>query len=85
METTITSKGQVTIPKHLRDSMNFQPGCKVTWDVTSDGDPILRKCGPVEEHKPDRFDKVAGTAEIKLGCSTDEYTELIRGYSNDPD
>ena len=25
-----------------------------------------------------------GAAEIKLGCSTDEYMELIRGYNDDP-
>ena len=85
METTVTSKGQVTIPKHLRDSMNIQPGCKVTWDISSNGEPILRKSGPAEERRPDRFDQVVGSADIKLGCSTDEYMELIRGYSDDPD
>ena len=26
METTLTSKGQVTIPKHIRDSLRLEPG-----------------------------------------------------------
>ena len=77
METTVTSKGQVTIPKHIRNSTNIQPGCKVYFEVSPDGDPVLRKCVPSEEHKPDRFDEVAGTADIKW--RTDELMALLRG------
>jgi len=84
METTITSKGQVTIPKHLRDSLNLQPGCKVIWEINETGEPILRKSGPVEERRPDRFDRALGAAEIKWNGTTGEYMELIRGYSDDP-
>jgi AbrB family looped-hinge helix DNA binding protein len=84
MTTTLTSKGQVTIPKHIRDSLSLTPGCKLIFDVNDAGELVLRKDGPVEERRPDRFDAVLGTAEIKLGCSTDEYMEFIRGYSDDP-
>lgn len=84
MGTTITSKGQVTIPKHIRDSLNLEPGSKVIFDVNNDGELVLRKEGRSEERRPDRFDRALGAAEIKLGCSTDEYMELIRGYTDDP-
>ena len=84
METTVTSKGQVTIPKRLRDSMNIQPGCKVVWEINKNGEPFLRKSGAIEAQRPDRFDRALGAAEIKLGCSTDEYMEFLRGYSDDP-
>ena len=67
MATTVTSKGQVTIPKHVRNSMNIQPGCKLIFDVNKDGELVLRKDGPVEERRPDRFDRAIGAAEIKLG------------------
>jgi len=84
MTTTLTVKGQVTIPKHIRDTLNLEPGCKLIFDVNDAGELILRKDGPVEERRPDRFDRALGAAEIKLGCTTDEYMELIRGYADDP-
>jgi antitoxin PrlF len=84
MQTTLTAKGQVTIPKHIRDSLSLQPGCKLVFDVNAAGELVLRKEGLVEEQRPDRFDRALGSADIKLGCSTDEYMEFIRGYSDDP-
>jgi antitoxin PrlF len=84
MQTTLTGKGQVTIPKHIRDRLSLKPGCKLIFDVNEAGELVLRKEGRAEEARPDRFDRAIGAAEIKLGCSTDEYMELIRGYSDDP-
>ncbi len=84
METTLTSKGQVTIPKHIRDSMDMQPGCKVVFAVNDAGEVVLRKNGTIEEKRPDRFDRALGAAEIKWAGTSDEYMELIRGYSDDP-
>ena len=81
METTLTSKGQVTIPKHIRDSLSLEPGCKLIFDVNKDGELVLR---PESPRRPDRFDRAVGAAEIKLGCSTDDYMEFLRGYSDDP-
>ncbi len=84
MQTTLTSKGQVTIPKHIRDSLSLEPGCKLIFDVNDAGELVLRKDEPIQERRPDRFDRALGSADIKLGCSTDEYMELIRGYADDP-
>ena len=81
METTLTSKGQVTIPKHIRDSLSLEPGCKLIFDVNKDGELVLR---PESPRRPDRFDRAVGAAESKLGCSTDEYMEFLRVYSDDP-
>jgi antitoxin PrlF len=83
VQTTLTRKGQVTIPKHIRDSLSLHPGCKLVFDVNDAGELVLRNDGGVEEQRPDRFDRALGAAEIKLGCSTDEYMELLRGYSDD--
>jgi antitoxin PrlF len=77
MATTVTSKGQVTIPKQLRDSMNIQPGSKVLFEANQDGEVVLRKCGPVTQPGPDRFDEVLGSADIKW--RTDELMALLRG------
>lgn len=84
METTLTSEWQVTIPKHIQDSLGLKPGSKLTFDVNEDMNLVLRPNRPVAERRPDRFDRARGAAEIKLGCTTDEYMELIRGYSDDP-
>lgn len=84
METTLTRKGQVTIPKHIRDSLGLEPGNKINFDVNDAGELVLRKEGRAEEREPDRFDRALGAAEIKLGCTVDEYMEMIRGYADDP-
>ena len=82
--TKITRKGQVTIPKRIRDAMNLNPGCRVVFDVGEDGKIFLRKSGPREKRRPDRFDRAVGAARIKWNGTTDAYMELIRGYSEDP-
>ena len=83
METTLTTKGQITIPKHIRDALSLKPGCKLIFDV-NDGRVFLRKPGCGEKHRPDRFDRARGAAEIKWFGTTDEYMEFLRGYSDDP-
>jgi len=84
METTLTRKGQVTIPKHIRDSLGFKPGSKLIFDVNGQGELVLRKSAPEQPTRPDRFDRAVGSAQIKWEGTTDEYMELIRGYSDDP-
>ena len=84
MTTTLTRKGQVTIPKHIRDSLNLEPGSRLIFDVSNDGQLVLRKEGPLDDRRPDRFDRAVGASEIKWEGTTDEYMELIRGYADDP-
>jgi antitoxin PrlF len=84
METPLTSKGQVTIPRHIRDSLKLVAGCRLVFDVNGVGELVLRTENLFREPRPERFDRAAGASEIKMGCTTDEYTELIRGYADDP-
>lgn len=39
---TITSKGQATIPKEIRDRLGLQPGDKVDFVVGADGQVVVK-------------------------------------------
>jgi AbrB family looped-hinge helix DNA binding protein len=78
--TTVTSKGQVTIPKRIRDSMNLGPGSLVVFDVNDQGEIVLRREDKRKPLRPDRFERALGAAEIPLGCSVDEFMAMVRGY-----
>ena len=84
MSTTVTSKGQVTIPKQMRDYLGLQPGSQVDFSYTADGQVVIRPVAPARKRKAkSRFAALRGT--VKLGMSTDEYMNLIRGYDEDKD
>jgi len=44
---TITAKGQVTIPKAIRDALNLRQGDQLRWDL-DDGDVRVRLVSPVD-------------------------------------
>ena len=39
---TLTSKGQTTIPKEIRDSMGLQPRDRMTFTLMPDGTVVMR-------------------------------------------
>ena len=75
MGSRVTSKGQVTIPKRVRDYLGLAPGSMVEFDVTPDGRIVLINQDATP--KPSRFEKVRGTATVKM--TTDEIMALTRG------
>lgn len=77
MATTLTSKGQVTIPKQIRDALNLTPGASVEFAVNRDGEVVIQRVGARPSRKPDRFDVARGKADVKW--RTDELMALLRG------
>lgn len=77
MSTTLTSKGQVTIPKQIRDALNLVPGCAVDFAVNRDGEVVIHKAGARPSRKPDRFEAARGKADVKW--RTDDLMILLRG------
>jgi AbrB family looped-hinge helix DNA binding protein len=71
----VTRKGQVTIPKVVRDRLGLEPGDVVEFELDADGRIVLMKAGAPP--KPSRFEQLRGTAKTKL--STDELMALLRG------
>ena len=86
MGTTMTVKGQVTIPKQIRDRLGLVSGCEVVFTLNERGEYVVLpgddKGGGKRSKKSltpkSRFDAVRGTANMS-GMSTDEFMNLIRG------
>ena len=75
MNTTLTSKGQVTVPKHVRDSMQLLPGMAVEFTVNGAGEVVLRQAR-VSARKKDRFDAARGGADVRW--RTKDLMKLLR-------
>jgi AbrB family looped-hinge helix DNA binding protein len=78
MATTITSKGQVTIPKHIRDALKLEPGNAVDFSVNRDGEVVLQRAkrGVARKGAGDRFAAVRGRAEVQW--RTRDLMKLLR-------
>lgn len=75
MSTKVTSKGQVTIPKPVRDLLGITAGSKVDFRRADDGSVVLTR---VDGKKPaSRFEKLRGHAGA--GLDTDAIMALTRG------
>jgi antitoxin PrlF len=79
MTTNITVKGQVTLPKKVRDEVGLKPGDKVEVRATASGGVYIEKPGAQEAYKASLYE----LAERRLirGITTDELTEMSRGES----
>jgi antitoxin PrlF len=76
MTTSINGKGQVTIPKQIRDALDLRPGTAVNFAVNAEGDVVIHKVGARGNPKPDRFERAKGKADIKW--RTDNLMALLR-------
>ncbi len=76
MATTLTVKGQVTIPKQIRDSLDLQPGTQLEFTVNGDGEVVLQRADKTRQRKPDRFEAARGKADVKW--RTRELMALLR-------
>ncbi len=57
----VTSKGQVTIPKPIREAMGIEPGDEVTFEEIESGYKVTKKA-PTTESGDDPFAKYRGSA-----------------------
>ncbi|NNU69689.1 MULTISPECIES: AbrB/MazE/SpoVT family DNA-binding domain-containing protein [Rhizobium] len=74
MATTVTAKGQVTIPKRVRDLLGIVPGSQVDFHRAADGSVVLTRA---DRKRPvSRFEKLRGHAG--KGLDTDAIMALTR-------
>jgi AbrB family looped-hinge helix DNA binding protein len=71
----VTIKGQVTIPKDIREKLDIQPLSEVEF-VEEKGRIFLVKKEPVNRNKK-RFTRLRGSASVRM--STEEIMRLTRG------
>ena len=77
MATNVTSKGQVTVPKSVRDYLGLKPGVAVTFERTVSGEIVLRPAKRAAKPRLTAFAKLRGRATVKM--KTEEILALTRG------
>ncbi|MEO6013015.1 MAG: AbrB/MazE/SpoVT family DNA-binding domain-containing protein [Devosia sp.] len=74
MVATVTAKGQITIPKAVREALGVKAGSKVDFKRLDGGEIVLMKQGAKPASK---FQKLRGSAGP--GPTTDELMAMLRG------
>ncbi|HUO97719.1 MAG TPA: AbrB/MazE/SpoVT family DNA-binding domain-containing protein [Rhizomicrobium sp.] len=81
MATTVTVKGQVTLPKKVREAAGIHPGDRVEVRAAANGGVIIEKPGVANDYR----NRLLALAQRRIirGITTDELMEMTRGYSDD--
>ena len=75
MATTVTRRGQVTLPKPVRDLLGLEPGTLVTFERAPDGNVIIKRADG--KTNMSRFARAVG--QHKSTMTTEELMALTRG------
>jgi AbrB family looped-hinge helix DNA binding protein len=85
----VTSKGQVTIPKHIRDHLGVKPGSEVAFVREADKVRLVAGNGATSQEDRirrfrDALERMAGTVDTG-GMDGKEYVDWLRGPHEDLD
>ncbi|MEA2343091.1 MAG: hypothetical protein QOF63_1260 [Thermoanaerobaculia bacterium] len=72
MKSTMSSKGQLTVPIELREMLGLEAGTVIQFEIR-DGDVFMRKGAP-PNHPVDRL-----FGHLQLGKPVDELLDQMRG------
>jgi AbrB family looped-hinge helix DNA binding protein len=79
----VTTKGQVTIPKEIRDALGIEPGDEITFEEVDSGYRIQKKA-PTTANGGDPFEKYRGM--VDSADTMPERMQTLRGeYPRDVD
>ncbi|WP_373499428.1 AbrB/MazE/SpoVT family DNA-binding domain-containing protein [Desulfococcus sp.] len=70
----VTTKGQVTIPQHIREKLGITPATEVDFVEENERVYIVTRRGPGK--RGDRFSGLRGVATVRM--TTDEILALTR-------
>ncbi len=74
---TMTSKGQVTIPKSVRDRLNLRSGDKIDFRIEDDGTVVIR---PLSKRVDDVFGMLASSKNRKAVSVAEMNRRLRRSF-----
>jgi antitoxin PrlF len=78
MATNLTSKGQVTVPKAVREYLGLRPRAGVTFERLPSGEVVLRAAKQRRRAaREGSFAKLRGRATVRM--KTEEIMALTRG------
>ena len=86
-QTNLTIKGQVTIPKDVRDALGLRPGQPVEFAWNDRGEAVIRAGTLTEADHKRRYEQAHASiaavadrfARFRSGRSTDEIMRDLRG------
>jgi len=70
----VTTKGQVTIPQHIREKLGILPATEIEFVEEKDRVYIVKKKDP--GNRNNKFRKLRGVAKVRM--TTDEIMALTR-------
>jgi len=76
MDVKITSKGQVTIPQHIRETTGLLPDCEVEF-ILDGNNVIIRKASETSRRGARIVQHLRGRGTVQM--KTDEIMALTRG------
>ena len=84
MATTLTRKGQVTVPKKIRDYLGLTAGLEAGFVLGPHGEVIVQPAdGARRSPRHGRFEPMRGA--LRTGRTSDELMRLLRDYDADAD
>jgi AbrB family looped-hinge helix DNA binding protein len=72
----ITTKGQVTIPQHIRERLGLLPNTEVEWELR-EGVAVLKKGGGERRRGRALIEHMRGRGTVSM--TTEEIMALTRG------
>ena len=73
MKTTVSEKGQITIPKAIRDKLGLRPGTVLDFNA------IEGKLVGVKKEQDDRIGRWLGKRTLPGRVTVDDYLRRVRG------
>jgi AbrB family looped-hinge helix DNA binding protein len=76
MATNLTTKGQVTVPKKVRDYLGLKAGAPVTFQRLDNGEIAIRAAKVTAMPRASKFSKLRGRATVRM--KTEDILALTR-------